>query len=278
MLRFLSKSKIREKWSFTSDSLIWRILYEEPHCIIGECRDAERKIASFFSLDAASGSAYWHAKQFAEPWWIGIEGVENGLVFFHGYAKPDMPEHKGIEACSIVSGRTLWSNPNFVFWFSCGDKICAYRDFFEKRVSYLLNAQSGEILEEDIDARALRHLKEESDVQPGAQFPEPLEGSVDIKQVSDLLGKKWNNILPETIEFLENTEYWIIGFYIREEGRNWVSPHLGIVEKKTGDIAYSIKLGEHYPVPVPGLFFKVRENIYYIESQHSLHAVELWKS
>ena len=185
---------------------------------------------------------------------------------------------KESKRASISSGHTLWSNPNLVFWFSSGDKICAYRDFFEKRVSYLIDAQSGEILEEDIDARALWPSGEKSDAQPGGQFPESLEESADKNHVLTLLKKKWNNILSQTVEYLENIEYWMISFYIREEERKGVSPYFGIMEKKTGTIVYSIKLGEHYPVPVPDLFFKVRENLYYIEHQHSLHAVELWKS
>ena len=223
MLRFLSNSKIRNKWSFESVSLIWRILYAEPHYIVGECRDAEKKIASFFCLDAVTGSVYWREKYFDEPWWIGIEAASNGIVFFHGYAKPDMPEHKGIEACDIFKGHTLWSNPNLVFWFMSGDKICAYRDSFEKRTAYLIDAHTGEIIEEEIDANMLQRLKEENIVRQNAILPELLEISADAKYVSNSFGKKWRNILPRSIEYLENSEYWITGFYTREEGRKEAS-------------------------------------------------------
>jgi len=275
MFRFLSNSKIHNKWSFTSDSLIWRILYAEPHCIIGECRDAERKSASFFSLDALTGSVYWQEKQFAEPWWIGIEAAVKGIVFFHGYAKPDMPEHKGIEACSVVGGHTLWSNPNLVFWFTSGDKICAYRDFFEKRVSYLLNAETGEITDEEINAADLRLAEDGMGTIQDILFPEALETSADQKRLSEILENKWSNILSQSIEYIEKEDLWITGFYVKEEQRGGVSPRIEILDKKTGNTIHSMTIGRNYPAPAPDLFFLVRGIVYCIENQHTLHALEI---
>jgi hypothetical protein len=274
MPRFPKKTAVRKKWSFTSVPLLWRVLYDGPNFIVGECRDGERKTASFFSIDAASGAVYWHEKQLTEPWWVGIEAVVNGIVLFHGYASPDRPEHKGIEACDAISGATLWSNPDLSFWFIAGDKICAYRDFFEKRVSYLLDRPSGEILEEEIDAAALRKAENGNGTAGDIQVPDVLEASAESAHVTKILGKNWEKIISETIEYIENKDYWITGFYIQEKQQK-VTPLMAIVEKETGDIVYSMKLGENVPAPFPGLFFMAQGTVYCIERQHTLHAIEL---
>src|SRR5450759_102613 len=102
------KKQLKPAWSYTTEGVLWRLLFSETNFIVGEDRDTEKKEVSFFCLNASNGDVLWKDISFAEPWWIGIEGIVHGKVFLHGFKKPDMPEHGRIIAVDLGTGRELW--------------------------------------------------------------------------------------------------------------------------------------------------------------------------
>jgi len=101
---------------------------------VGEARDQDQKLVSFFALNAQSGVPLWRDLRLDEPWWAGIEAASDGVVLLHRFATPDMPQHKGILALDLKSGAQLWENRDVTFWFIRDGSVVAHRAVFEKRI------------------------------------------------------------------------------------------------------------------------------------------------
>jgi len=165
-------------WTHDAGAVIWRFLFDGEGRIIGEVRDPERKQAWFFCLREHDGAVIWNDLRLGEPWWVGIEGVDEGRLYLHGYRKPDMPQHLGITAVDIPSGEQLWHNDDYAFVLSLNGEVYAARETFGGMQFYRLSAEDGSIAEElgqDMDRiNALRREINEEDVFRGYRYPEPL--------------------------------------------------------------------------------------------------------
>ncbi len=165
-------------WTHDAGAVIWRFLFDGEGRIIGEARDPERKQAWFFCLRERDGAVIWNDLLLGEPWWVGIEGVDAGRLYLHGYRKPDMPQHLGITAVDIPSGRQLWHNDEYAFVLALHGEVYATRETFGGMQFYRLSAKDGSVAEElgqDMDRiNALRREINEEDIFRGYRYPEPL--------------------------------------------------------------------------------------------------------
>ncbi|HWP83518.1 MAG TPA: DUF4905 domain-containing protein [Bacteroidota bacterium] len=268
-------------WQYRPGGLIWRILFSEHSRIVGEVRDDEKKIASFFCIDEHSGSPLWEGVQLETPWWVGIESVQGEYVVLHGFAKPDMPEHRGIYVLDLHSGKERWKNAELTYWFAYRDKLYAYRDRFEKRIGYALSLDSGEVVEmfeNEVEAlQPLRKLAQEETEHSGFAFPELAAADMLPPRVKQLLQKeaKGRDVVGE-IEFMEEGDFLIFNYYT--SGGNALQNRIAVFERQKHHRVYSETLTTNAKAPIPDSFFVKDGSLFFIKDQQTLVAVTLWKS
>jgi Domain of unknown function (DUF4905) len=279
MINLFHRNTLQAKWQYASSSIIWKLMYAENGLLIGENRNLETKRASFFCIEAHTGNVLWDELSLDEPWWVGIEAVERDVVFFHRYAQPELPEHKSIEAHDCRTGKLLWMNPDLIFWFALDEKVYANKNFFEKRVTYCLDAATGNIFGEygdvTIEYAAAFKKKQETAVQ----YPVPVDSIEESDAVSDALKKKWNDrLLLSSLETFHAGDYIVTGFYTNEnidKGTADHSAHLEILRSHDNHAVYSKILSEHLAISTPDLFFIVKNIVYCIDHQKTILAIPL---
>jgi outer membrane protein assembly factor BamB len=254
-------------------------MYAENSLLIGESRNLETKLASFFCLEATTGNVLWNNLLLDEPWWIGVEAVEGDIVFFHRYAQPELPEHKSIEAHDCRTGKLLWVNPDLIFWFVLDDKVYANKNFFEKRVTYCLDAATGTVLGECSDVTKEYAEAYKKKQETAVQYPIPMDLIDESDAVSAAVKKRWNDqLVINSLETIQVGEYNVVGFYTSEKTDKDTadhSAHLEIIRSNDQHVAYSKILSEHLAIATPDLFFVVKNILYCIDHQTTILAIPI---
>lgn len=167
--------KLKKLYTHDNDKQIWRILPTSNRKAIIEERDSAKEVF-FTALEIETGKKIFNEFQFEEKNWMGIEAVNNDLVFFHTYGNPEMPTHKSIIAFDLVTQSILWQNDKYIFAFLFDDKIYCYQQRFESRKFYALDCFTGEVLDEyDETSSELFQLRDKSSEDFGKMnyiFPE----------------------------------------------------------------------------------------------------------
>jgi hypothetical protein len=140
--------KLKKIYRFDNKRQIWRIIPTNNGQLIIEEREPEKKQAYFHCLILESGKKLLKDFQLDDKFWVGIESVKDDIIFFHKFAKPDMPKHKGIFAFDIRGQNVIWENPELIFQFILKEKLYAFREKFQGRSYYSINPLNGEIIEE----------------------------------------------------------------------------------------------------------------------------------
>jgi hypothetical protein len=171
--------KLKKKYHLDNKLQIWRIIPTKAGKLIIEEREHEKKQAYFHCLALDSGKKILSDFQFDDKFWVGIEAVQDDTIFFHKFAKPDMPKHRGIFAFDLAKKEFIWQNPDLIFLFLLKEKLYAYKEKFEGRNYYSINTTSGEIIEEiGEDYKKINQLRSESTLENGNGsylFPEAFE-------------------------------------------------------------------------------------------------------
>lgn len=183
---------IKKKYSFSNDRQLWRLLISATDKLIIEERDINKKQVFFNCLDIVSGNIFFRDYQLEEKYWAGIEEVSNDIIYFHKYAKPDMPGHKGIIAFDVNTRQIIWQSDDYVFLFLYGGRIYCFRQKFEEREFFTVDALTGELLEElGNDAAGVNTVRmgiDESEKYASYTYPEVYTGQendVELKAVID---------------------------------------------------------------------------------------------
>jgi hypothetical protein len=137
--------KLKKTLSFTDKNQIWRLLISDDDKLIIETRNTSDKEVFYHCYNLEKGKKIFSKLQLEEKFWIGIEAVKNDIIYFHHYAKPNMPEHKKIIAYSIDQEKVIWINNDLIFLTLNDDKIFAFKKKFEGQDLYVLNAKNGEM-------------------------------------------------------------------------------------------------------------------------------------
>ena len=277
------QKQLKPSWSYTTSGVLWRLLFSETNFIVGEDRDTAAKQVSFFCLNAANGDVLWKNISFGEPWWIGIEAVVHDKVFLHGFKKPDMPEHGKIVAVDLGTGRELWRNNDFAFLYATPDRVMAFRDMFERRVYYELDAATGEFLQELNEFPA--DLYATSSGRHGRDnflFPESLtDDGPEFSLVAPLIDKFCTrSAIRGSVEYVRSNGKLVFNYHAiqdRDEDKNLdvLQNRLCIVDEENGKQVYADIINSSTPGAVPDSFFVDESTAYYIKEKNTLIAVSL---
>ncbi len=231
--------KLKKKYRFDNKRQIWRILPTNDGKLIIEERENEKKQAYFHCLSLYTGKKIINNFQLEENFWVGIETVKDDTIFFHKFAKPDMPKHKGIFAFDINSKKIFWENPDLVYQFILHDKLYSYAEKFGGRKFYALNPLNGELIDElDENYEMINELREESfkeEDNKGYLFPEVFEAElVDDDQVADRIKSLRNDfVISGKVEYIIKNQLLMMSFHEVNSQRNFTN-HFKAVDLSKG--------------------------------------------
>ena len=107
--------RLKKSFSFSDKNQIWRLLISNTDKLVIETRNTEAKEVFFHCIDFEKGKVLFNNFQFDEKFWIGIEAIQKDKIFFHKFAKPNMPDHKKIICYDIIQQKILWQNDELTF-------------------------------------------------------------------------------------------------------------------------------------------------------------------
>ena len=156
------RRKLSELYSIENGRVVWRILISENNSLIVEERHSVTREVFYSFYEFSTGREIQKNFQIeGEKFWTGIEEVDNDVIFFHKFVKPDMPIHKGITAYNFKKKEIIWSDTEANFLFKSRDEIFCFKQKFESKHFYSLSASTGKFIEdygEDVNKiNVLRH-------------------------------------------------------------------------------------------------------------------------
>jgi hypothetical protein len=196
---------------FKPSKQIWRILITDDENVIIEKRDTGDKQVYFDCFALESKKEVFTDLQLDEKFWIGIEKVYKGIIFFHLFVKPDMPDHKNIIAYDIAGNKILWQNEEYSYLFLYNGKVYCFQQQFEGRKFFTLDYKSGELIEEignDVERVNADYNKSRLDDDYSAyKFPETVEPEnkkvksilSDLETKLAIVGKVEYNVLENVL-------------------------------------------------------------------------------
>lgn len=286
LFSFFRSGRLIPEWSYQANGIVWRLLFTGRGKIVGECRDQEKKTTSFFCLDEESGKPLWQDLRLDEDWWVGMEAVHATSLFLHGFASPDMPEHRGIRAYDLETGALRWRNDEVTYWFGMGDRVFAYRDFFERRVGYEIDPGTGELkttydqsLQELHD---IRRLAADTEPGPDMTLPEIMDEASVEPAIHEFVARlsKGKGIVGN-VEYIRENDILAFNYHVRARESAAQAPiyenQLFVYRYPQGDRLFSDVTARDLKAQVPDAFFIRRRRLFYVKDQRTLIALRLWK-
>ncbi|MCU0365225.1 MAG: DUF4905 domain-containing protein [Ignavibacteriaceae bacterium] len=189
--------KLKKNYKFDNGRQIWRIIPTNAGKLIIEEREPEKK------------QVYFHC----------LLPVRDDVIYFHKFAKPDMPKHRGIFAFDIMKKEFTWQNPELIFLFLLDEKLYAYKEKFEGRDYYAINPSTGEMIE-DVGANyeLINKLRDESikeEENNGYLFPEVFEADSETDSRAGEFIKAFRNafVVSGKIEYLLKDQLLLMSFH-----------------------------------------------------------------
>jgi len=211
--------KLKKNYRFDNKRQIWRIIPTKEGKLIIEERELENKQVYFHCLFLDSGKKILSNFQLDDKFWVGIEAVQDDIIFFHKFAKPDMPKHRGIFAFDLSKKELLWQNPELIFLFVIGNKLYAYKEKFEGRNYYSINSVNGEMIE-DIgeNYQQINNLRNESSIEEsndGYLFPEDfeLEPAIENSACEFIKSLRIDFVILGKIEYILKNNLLMLSFH-----------------------------------------------------------------
>jgi hypothetical protein len=233
-----------------------------------------------------TGKVLWMDLHLDEMWWVGIEAVQKNVILLHAFAKPDMPEHKGIRAFDALSGVQLWRNDDVAYWFGHGDRVIAYRDFFERRVGYEIDLESGVLLKTHDgsleELHQLRRTAAEEQSVPEVTLPEVfVEEKADPALVALVKKETKGKELSGRIEYIRQNDILVFNVHVQSR-HNTSDPklenNLVVYRLPNKKRIFADVIGRNLAGFGPDSFFVRGPLVLFIKEQRTLTALRLWKS
>ncbi len=220
--------RLKKKFKFSDSNQVWRIKITDTDKLFIETRDTEKMGAFFHSYDLFTGKRIFSGHQMSEKYWLGIEAIHGDIVFFHRYAKPDMPGHRGIFAFDINTQEILWEDELLAFLFIKDDLLYGYQERFEGRAFFTLNIHTGKIINElgenPNGINELRDIAERSIDYSNYIFPEKHQQNSGNDIVDSIIGKETESVeLTDNVEFVATNDLLIFNYHEVSENKSFIN-------------------------------------------------------
>ncbi len=220
--------KLKKKLKFSDSNQVWRIKITDTDKLFVETRDTEKMNAFFHCYDLFSGKRIFTGLQMKEKYWLGIEAIKEDIVFFHHFAKPDMPAHRGIFAFDIATQKVLWNNETYAFLFLKDDLIYVYQEQFEGRSFYTLNINSGKVVKElGENSESINELRDEAERSvdySNYHFPENHFGSSNDEKADLIIANEIKEIeITNNVEFINSNGLLLFNYHQIEKNNKFIN-------------------------------------------------------
>jgi hypothetical protein len=269
--------KLKKSFSFSDKNQIWRLLISDNDQLIIETRNTELKEVFFHCIDIVKGKKVFKNLQLEEKYWLGIEIAYKGIIFFHSFAKPNMPEHKKIIAYNIEQNKIIWQNDQLAFLSLKDDKIYAFRKKFEGQDVFVIDYLTGNIIEElGNDFKKVNEVLEEVHLNEdfsNYKYPEPLDtNDLEVKSFIDdeIEGKD----IAENIDVLKYENLTAFNYYIKNPNNSFDNMFV-IYDIKKGKKVYADILNKNLNSFSPDSFFGYKNNILLLKNKNEIISYKL---
>ena len=280
-LMFLSslfqRHKVKPLWQFRTSGILWRLTFSQTGFIIGEDRDADKKIVTYFCLNVSNGDVLWKDLSFCDPFWSGVKGVIEDKLYIHGFRKPDMPEQHKIVAVDLGTGKELWSRNDISVLSANENELCAFRDFFERRAYYLINAKDGELIAEYDKLPETYIPREDFTGKTNFQYPQPSQLTTELKNLIEQFAPTIN--IKGQIEIIEYKNLFMCSFHQKEKNNpdeqiNY-SHHFLLIDNSKTKLLYKEVLNSSTPNIVPDSYFLGDDILFLLKEKSAIIAINI---
>jgi hypothetical protein len=272
-------AKIKKLYTYSNKKQIWRLLPTDTNKIVLEERNTEAKEAFFNCIDMRSGKNIFKNLQFEEKYWIGIETIYGDIIFFHKFAKPDMPGHLGITAYDIIGKKILWKNDQLAFLFIYNDEVFCYREGFEGRSFYKINYLTGELNEFGRDADQINLIREKSlkkDQYKNCIFPNPFNISLPGDDELKIFFREFKEklVIAGSIEYVLLNNILLFNYHeVMTNGS--LKNQMKAVELKSKKLLFEEVLNKEIKAIVPSSFFVMDDLIFLLAERVKLEVCSI---
>lgn len=270
------KESLSPAWEYRAEGLLWHVRLANRGIVIGEERLPDKKQALFFGIRQDNGTVLWKRGLADSPWWIGVEAVHGDLLLLHGFASPDMPQHKGIFALDLSTGEDRWSRPDARLVRADGEHILAVVAQHEGDRLVCLNPADGTTAE----GTAVSSVAAEANEEP-PQFPVPLDMlAAEQPDAGAHAARLLKRLAPsEPALGLRHGKYLVLHFHEQtgraETGLPLLNSVMQVVSMQSADPVLRILLDTNVNVRNPEAFFVQYGTLYCICERRTLVAVPL---
>ncbi len=231
--------KLKRSYRFDNKRQIWRIIPTENAKLVIEEREPEKKQVYFHCLSLDSGKKILSNFQLEDKFWVGIESVQDDVIYFHKFAKPDMPKHRGIIAFDFLKKELLWENLDLTYLFFLDKKLFTFKEKFEGRDYFTIDPQTGEIIDEiNEDHKYINALRDEAltkESGTGYLFPETFDAdsAADSRILEIVNSLKNKYAISGKMEYLINKDMLMISFH-SANSKGSLDNHFKVVDLSGG--------------------------------------------
>lgn len=272
---------LKTLWEYSTDGILWRLINCEDEYFVGEDRNVDSKFVTFFCVEQRSGKVLWNDVGLNEKWWTGIESIHRNILLIHGYATPDMPDHKKIYAFDIKTGKQLWMNEDITFLFSYKGSIYTSKDTYENKLYFVMNPSDGEYIREidpdEINSIVRKASEEEVDLR---KFPNSFDSQSQMSPEFNTITRKAidskKNI--EMIEYIETPYLYIFTYYEPLDAVLHPSGYrqdIVVVERRMNNVIYRGCMNSNTKALHSETYFSIGDYLYYIKERKILTALHL---
>lgn len=263
--------KLKKIFTYNNNKQIWRIIPSETNKVLLEERTDDKQVY-FTCLDLNSGKKIFSDFQFDEKYWIGIEAVYNDIIYFHKYARPDMPGHKGIYAVDLFTLTELWRNEDYIFSFIYEDKILCLRHLFESREYFSINYLTGDVIPEPVYDNRIDEIKNSADAglnYNSYKYPERWNElrNADASIEKILNGAFRSESIVGDIDYIYFDSLLMMSYNISESD-DLFKNKFRVLEVNSGKVIFEEILVEHSRTMMPDSFFMKDDFLFVLKGKN----------
>ncbi len=271
--------KLKKKFKISDSNQVWIIKITDTDKLFIETRDTQAMKAYYHSYDLYSGKKIFSEYQMSEMFWLGIEAIKDDIVFFHRFAKPDMPGHRGVFAFDINTQKILWESEEYAFLFLKDNLMYVYQERFEGRSFYTIDVESGVIVEElgenPTNINDLRDEAERSIDYSSYKFPERYSQNIGIENIDSVIAQEIKDVkITNSVEFIDLNDLLIFNYHQLGEDKKLINKIKAFDLEKNKEV-YSDILNKSANAFAPDSFFMYKNFLIILKEKMEVIIMEV---
>jgi len=270
--------KLEKAFTFSDKKNIWRLLISDSDKLLIETRDIEKREVFFHCLDIKNGKNILSNLQLDEKYWVGIEAIHNDLIFFHKFAKPDMPEHKQIIAYDINSKKIIWQTENYSFLTFYNNDLYVFKQKYEGRDFFIIDYLTGEIIKElgSDSAKMNEIIYKSRELEDFSNYKYPERNIIYENEKYKLIIKNElsGKNSSEDVESLVFKNLFMFNYYLKSSN-NLLDNIFVVYDIELKKKLFNIILNKNLNAFVPDSFFCYKDNLILLKNRNELQSYKI---